>query len=131
MTRRRRTRACEHSTAASRATITATATQHLSRFNLDLIGLTVDEVTVDGRAAGARRDGDELVVTPARGLVKGRPFVVAVRYHVVALAERVSGRQLDGLFAAWLTGSVKPPNPDPLPPGTAKAAVPTLRNLHR
>ncbi|WP_238011127.1 M1 family metallopeptidase [Dactylosporangium sp. AC04546] len=81
-----------------RAAITATATQHLSRFNLDFIGLTVDEVTVNGRAAGVRRDGDELVVTPARGLLKGLPFVVAVRYHGIPETFRVPEIPLESRF---------------------------------
>ena len=37
------------------ATITATATQDLSRFNLDLAHLTASKVTVDGRWRAARR----------------------------------------------------------------------------
>ncbi|MEU7870585.1 M1 family metallopeptidase [Dactylosporangium sp. NPDC049140] len=65
------------------ATIRATATQNLSRFDLDLIGLTVDAVQVDGRPATWTRDGWELVVTPPRGLPEHRPFTVDVRYHGV------------------------------------------------
>ncbi|MGI5242121.1 M1 family metallopeptidase [Dactylosporangium sp. CA-139066] len=65
------------------ATILATATQNLSRFDLDLLGLTVDAIQVDGRAASWARDGWELVVTPDRGLPRGRPFTVDVRYHGV------------------------------------------------
>ncbi|MER7007161.1 M1 family metallopeptidase [Dactylosporangium sp. NPDC000555] len=71
------------------ATITATATQPLSRFDLDLTGLTVDALTVNGRPAGWTRDGDELVVTPARGLPAGLPFVVDVRYHGVPYTVRI------------------------------------------
>ena len=41
------------------ATITARATQDLSTFNLDLEGLTVDSVTVNGAAATFRRGGGE------------------------------------------------------------------------
>jgi aminopeptidase N len=62
------------------ATITATATQNLSRFDLDLAHLAASRVTVDGRAATSRARGDELVVTPAAGLAKGRPFTVVVAY---------------------------------------------------
>ncbi|MCE0444560.1 hypothetical protein LT493_01765 [Streptomyces tricolor] len=47
------------------ATISATA-QALSRFDLDFAGNALHRVTVDGAPAAARRDGDELVVTPAR-----------------------------------------------------------------
>src|SRR3954467_6059576 len=45
--------------------ITATATQDLSRFDLDLQQLTVKSVNVNGRRAGFTRDGQELVITPA------------------------------------------------------------------
>ncbi|MEN3610344.1 M1 family metallopeptidase [Plantactinospora sp. ZYX-F-223] len=62
------------------ATIEATATQDLSRFNLDLAGLTVSSVQVDGVDATHARSEDELVVTPATGLGKGRRFGVRVRY---------------------------------------------------
>ena len=62
------------------ATITATATQDLSRFDLDLAHLTTTSVLVDGVRAEARADGNELVVTPAAGLVRGRPFTVLVGY---------------------------------------------------
>jgi aminopeptidase N len=62
------------------ATITATATQDLSRFDLDLAGLTVRSVQVNGAKATATRNGGELVVTPAAGLVRGRAFTVVVDY---------------------------------------------------
>ncbi|HEU4347384.1 MAG TPA: M1 family aminopeptidase [Actinoplanes sp.] len=62
------------------AAITATATQDLSRFNLDLAHLAARRVTVDGTAARAEADGNELVVTPAAGIVKGRSFTVVVDY---------------------------------------------------
>jgi aminopeptidase N len=62
----------------ARAVISARATQDLSRFDLDLRGLHVGKVTVDGTAAGFTRDGQELVITPAAGIRKGRGFEVAV-----------------------------------------------------
>ncbi|SDT70932.1 M1 family metallopeptidase [Actinoplanes derwentensis] len=65
---------------AGTATITATAVQDLSRFNLDLSGLTASEVTVDGTEATATAEGAELVVTPAAGLIRGRPFTAVVTY---------------------------------------------------
>jgi aminopeptidase N len=65
---------------AGEATLTATATADLSRFNLDLSALTVGAVTVDGAAAGFAHDGGELVVTPAAGLPSGARFTVSVRY---------------------------------------------------
>ncbi|GIF04284.1 M1 family metallopeptidase [Actinoplanes siamensis] len=59
-------------------TITAVATQNLSRFDLDFGGDAVGRVSVDGRPARFARDGDELIVTPARALAKGKAFRVTV-----------------------------------------------------
>ncbi|MFD4596880.1 M1 family metallopeptidase [Streptomyces sp. NPDC058464] len=61
-------------------TISATATQALSRFDLDFAGNTLHRVTVDGTPAAAVRDGDELVVTPARPIPRGSTFTVHVAY---------------------------------------------------
>ncbi|WIM97204.1 M1 family metallopeptidase [Actinoplanes oblitus] len=63
-----------------RATITATATQDLSRLNFDLAHLSASGVTVDGAAATSRADGNELVITPAAGIPSGRRFTVVVDY---------------------------------------------------
>ncbi|MFC3743688.1 M1 family metallopeptidase [Paractinoplanes deccanensis] len=65
------------------ATVTAAATQDLSAFDLDLDGLTVRSVDVNGARAAWTRQGGELVVTPARGLPSGSPFTVVVRYDGV------------------------------------------------
>ncbi|MEU7413867.1 M1 family metallopeptidase [Streptomyces sp. NPDC042638] len=63
------------------AVLTARATQRLTRFDLDLKGLTVTAVTVDHRAAAFRRDGQELVITPRRAPRAGQRFRVEVAYH--------------------------------------------------
>ncbi|MGN9776344.1 M1 family metallopeptidase [Micromonospora sp. H33] len=75
------------------ATVRAAATQDLSAFNLDLAGLTVRSVTVDGAPAKHARTGNELVVTPARGLVSGNGFVAEIAYEGVPepLANEVLG----------------------------------------
>jgi len=62
------------------ATISARATQNLSRFDLDLQGLTVQSVSVNGLPARFTRDGQELVITPRFGLLARLPFSVKVRY---------------------------------------------------
>jgi aminopeptidase N len=62
------------------ATITATATEDLKRFDLDLAHLSVHSVTVDGTAAKSDVDKDELVITPARGVTKGSAMTVVVAY---------------------------------------------------
>ena len=65
------------------AKIRARATQNLSRFNLDLDGLTVRSITVDGkRAAWSRADG-ELSVTPRHGIRASDRFVTVVSYEGV------------------------------------------------
>ncbi|MBY8874139.1 M1 family metallopeptidase [Micromonospora sp. PLK6-60] len=62
------------------ATVRATATADLSSFNLDLAGLTVRKVTVDGAPATHARQGNELVITPASGLASGNGFVAEISY---------------------------------------------------
>lgn len=63
------------------AVIDARTTQALSRFNLDLNGLTVTSVVVNAEPARWSRTGRELVVTPRRPLARGAALAVVVRYH--------------------------------------------------
>jgi hypothetical protein len=63
--------------------INARATQNLSRFNLDFAGMTVRAIWVDGRSALWSRSGDELTVTPRKGLRKHERFDVTIVYDGV------------------------------------------------
>ncbi|MFF5013826.1 M1 family metallopeptidase [Streptomyces sp. NPDC001165] len=63
-----------------KAVITARATKDLSAFDLDLAGLDVDSVTVEGRRARWNRAGQELTVRPHDDLDKGETFSTTVRY---------------------------------------------------
>lgn len=65
------------------AVITATAAQPLSRFDLDLSGLTVTRVTVAGHTARTSRSGAELTVKPATALRAGARFETTVAYEGV------------------------------------------------
>jgi aminopeptidase N len=65
---------------AGDVTIAARATQDLSSFNLDLRGYKISGLTVNGAAATFSRKDQELTVTPAAGLRKGRDFTVRVVY---------------------------------------------------
>jgi aminopeptidase N len=65
---------------AGTARIQARGLVPLTRFNLDLNGLRVRGVTVDGKRAKFRRAGSELRVTPATPLAAGQQFQVGVRY---------------------------------------------------
>ena len=67
-------------TISAMTTITALATQDMSAFNLDLSGLEVHDVTIDGVAAEFSRSGSELTVRPAIALVQGEEFSVSVGY---------------------------------------------------
>lgn len=78
------------------ATVVATATQDLSRFNLDF-ALEVREVLVGGKKAAFATSGDhELEITPAAPLDSGRPFTVVVRYRGTPSKVQVKG------YTAWL-----------------------------
>ncbi|MGK4585617.1 M1 family metallopeptidase [Kitasatospora sp. HPMI-4] len=78
------------------ATLLATATQDLSRFNLDF-ALNVSEVVVNGRPAKFAATGEqELEITPAAPLAKGSGVTVVVRYSGVPSKVARYG------FTAWL-----------------------------
>jgi aminopeptidase N len=62
-------------------TIEATATQDLSSFNLDLAGMEVQSVTIEGEAAGVEHDERELVVTPAAPIADGDDFTTVITYR--------------------------------------------------
>jgi aminopeptidase N len=79
-----------------RATIRAVATQDLSRFDLDLRGFAISRLSVNGRAASFTRQGQELVITPARGLPAGRAFTVVVRYGGVPVVVTDPDESIEG-----------------------------------
>ncbi|MCU0524984.1 MAG: hypothetical protein MUF72_09185 [Elainella sp. Prado103] len=68
------------STLIATATIDATATQDLSSFNLDFIGFSISEITVNGEAATFSRAGQELTITPLQPIATGSDFTVAIDY---------------------------------------------------
>ena len=63
------------------ATIEAVATEDLSGFHLDLIGLEVGDVTVDGEQARASRDDRELLIELRDPIAAGDRFVAVVPYQ--------------------------------------------------
>ena len=65
----------------AKAKILATATQSLSRFDLDFRHLRISSLRVNGKHARYVRRGQELKVTPPGGLRKGAEFTVLVRYR--------------------------------------------------
>jgi aminopeptidase N len=61
--------------------VSATATQDLSRFDLDFRRFHIERLTVDGAPAEFDRKGQELVITPSAGIPSGRGFEVQVAYR--------------------------------------------------
>ncbi|MFN8099918.1 MAG: M1 family metallopeptidase [Dermatophilaceae bacterium] len=89
-------------TVQGRATITATATQDLTSFNLDLL-LTASRVTVNGKAATfTKGDRHELVVTPASVLRKGTAMTVEVAY-----SGRPQGISYGEVSSPWIGGNTE------------------------
>lgn len=62
------------------AVISATATQALDRFDLDLRGFAISRLDVNGKPATFTRDGQELQITPRGRLTSGSAFTVRVDY---------------------------------------------------
>ncbi|HSU34712.1 MAG TPA: M1 family metallopeptidase [Propionibacteriaceae bacterium] len=83
----------------ARTTIRAKAKKPLSSFSLDLEGLQVDRVRVDGRRASYIRRADKLVITPARP-VRGT-FRTTVAYH----GKPVTHIDPDGAKDGWIPTS--------------------------
>lgn len=81
------------------ATVTIVPTRHLTSFDLDLRGLTVESVVVKNRPASFTREGDELVITPKTILPRGKAVDVVVTYG------GATGRPLDieGALYGWVT----------------------------
>ncbi len=61
--------------------VSLTATQDLDRFHLDLVGMTVDGVAIDGEAVTFDRDERELIITPNAPLTEGDAVAVTVSYR--------------------------------------------------
>lgn len=74
-----RWRAASRSIAGTTA-VRATATQDLSRFNLDFQDLRIRSITVGGKPAAWSRKGFELTVRPAGPIAEGERFTTVVRY---------------------------------------------------
>ncbi|MGW0612698.1 M1 family metallopeptidase [Streptomyces sp. NPDC002788] len=80
------------------ATLTARATEDLSAFNLDLLGMEVGKVTVGDGIARWNRAGQELTVRPREDIERDETFRVTVRYS--GAPETVTDP--DGSEEGWL-----------------------------
>ena len=111
------------------ATVRATATADLSPFNLDLAGLTVRRVTVDGSPARHAREGDELVVTPARRPDRGqRRSPSRSRYDGVPKPLQQRGARRAAASCTPPTGRSRSASPSRRAPGSRSTTTrPTRR----
>jgi len=96
-------------------TMTAKATQALSRFDLDFSGSGVGAVQVDGRKAHMVWTGQKLVITPAAPIALGQRFTVVVHNFTAKPTTPLAGEE--GTTAFFIT-----------PDGSATAGQPNLMN---
>lgn len=71
----------ENNSIAGTMTMEARATQALSAFNLDFVGMAIRGVTVNGRSAAYSHEGSELTVIPPAPLREGFLFTLVVSYE--------------------------------------------------
>ena len=91
-------------------TITARATQALSRFNLDFAGKSIGGVAVNGQAAAFKRTGEELIVTPAHPILNGSTFTVAITAFT-AVPTKITSAVDSVAFFVTPDGSATAPQP--------------------
>jgi aminopeptidase N len=93
-------------------TITARATQSLSRFDLDFSGGGITAVSVNGRPAAWSHDDEELVITPSRALRNHARFVVRVAHFTATPTEPDPDDFLSVGFFTTPDGSATSPQPN-------------------
>ena len=94
------------------ATIQAGATQDLSCFNLDLVGMDVHGITVDGQPAPFERSTHELKITPATPLGSGDAFEVVVDYEGTPHTFNVPGLTTPAGFVPTRDGAIVAGEPE-------------------
>ncbi len=95
------------------AVLSMRSTQRLVRFSLDLVGLAVSQVVIDGtRALRHRQTAGKLFITPAHAIAADTEFSVTVRYNGLPAPRRSTWGEVgweelsDGvLVAAQPTGA--------------------------
>ena len=82
-----------------KTSIDAVATQDLSSFNLDLLGLTVEQVVVNDIAASFERIDHELIISPDQPLLSGDSLSVEVTY--AGVPEPISDPSVTFVNLGW------------------------------
>ena len=91
-------------------TIEARATQGLSRFNLDFGGKSVGAVSVNGEPSRFKRNGEELIVTPAHPIDNGSTFTVLIT-NFTAVPTKVTWAVDSVVFFVTPDGTATAPQP--------------------
>lgn len=86
--------------------LTALATQDLSSLNLDLSGLDVEAVAVDGEPADFSRDNTEMTLRPAILIPEGELFSLTVSYSGTPQAIQDPGVPFMTIGWHWVNGVV-------------------------
>ena len=94
------------------ATIDAVTTQDLSCFSLDLVGMQVRRVSIDGAVATWTRTDHELMVTPVQPLGAGAAFAVVVRYGGVPRTFEIPGFGVPAGFIRTRDGAIVAGEPE-------------------
>ena len=94
------------------ATIDANSTQTLSCFSLDLVGLTVRSITVDGDLATWSRTDHELMVTPEQPVPADTGFTVVASYDGVPRTFTIPGFGASAGFMPTKDGAIVAGEPE-------------------
>lgn len=85
---------------AGQTSIRAQATQDISSINLELFGLTIDEIHVDEQTTVFERAGRELTISLPDPLSAGQIFLVTIAYHGTP-GEGVDTSELESYEIGW------------------------------
>jgi aminopeptidase N len=94
------------------ATIEAVSTQTLTCFSLDLVGLTVHVITVDGSPATWSRTDHELLVTPPQPVPPGNAFTIVATYDGVPRTFQIPDFGVPAGFMATRDGAIVAGEPE-------------------
>ena len=108
-------------------TISATATQALTSFDLDLLGLDVSEIRIDDAPALFQRFDTKLIISPTRPIAAGAKFTTTVAYAGSPTVGPAAGGWVDwGTYVA-VAGEPASPNWHPVNEHPSDKATYTVR----
>lgn len=94
------------------ATLQIRALRRLASFHLDLTGMKVHQVTVDGKRARASRAEGELIIEPSKPIARDTEFELRVRYLGLPEPSLIPGIRLSNGWIPTSDGAVTLSEPD-------------------